>query len=271
MKDYRHCRLELMTARQVAAYLETNDLAILPVGCTEMHGPLLPLGTDTLQDTAMAWMLADQWQALCLPTIPYVYTGASERWPGTISISPEDSIRYVQAVAMSALEAGFSRLVICASHGPMGFMAETLIRSIFRQTEEIVLFLSPYGKIMEAEREEFGRGSEDLNTLGAVKFLGLEGCFDPHADRDEPPTFNFDSMARIKSVGGRVPWIFSKNHQHVGLRSDITLADADRSIACMERAAEAMKDLPSWFADYQKSMRELLDEPPWSREDAWCY
>jgi hypothetical protein len=239
------------------------------VGCTEFHGPLLPLGTDTLQDTAMAMLLAEEWDCVCLPSIPYVYTGASEYWPGTLSISPEDSIAYVKAVARSALAAGFHRLVICASHGPMGFMAETVIRSLFRETGEVVLFLSPYGRMIEEHQREFGRGSEDVNTLGAVTFLGLEGCFDPHAGRDEPTAFSHDSMGKLRAFGGRVPWIFSADHQHVGLRSDITEADGPRALAAIRRAAAAMHDVPALYEEYRRFLRRQLEEKVWTRDDVW--
>ncbi len=267
--DYRHLRLEYLTSKQVASYLKDNDLAILPVGCTEMHGSNLPLGTDTIQDHAMALILAEQWNCLCLPPIPYVYTGASEYWPGTISISPDESLHYVRAVAVSAVRAGFRRLVVSASHGPMGFIGESLVRSVYRDTGEIVLFLSPYSRIMEMEEEEFGRGSEDANTLGAIKLLGMHEGLDFSADRDVDSSFPFDSLAKLRRMGARLPWVFNRDHQHAGLRSDLKPEDADRSIACMKRAAATMKDLPGLFSQYREEMERLMEQQPWTRDDIW--
>ncbi len=269
MKKLRQYRLDLMTSKEIAEYLRCSDLAILPVGCTEFHGPLMPLGTDTLQDTAIALMLAEEWNCVCLPPIPYVYTGASEHWPGTISISPEESIAYVKAVAKSALAAGFHRLVICASHGPMGFMGETIIRSIFRETGEIPILLSPYPKMIEELARDFGRGSEDLNTLGAVTFLGLEGCFDPHAPRDVPAEFSDPSMNRLRAHGIRMPWLFSADHQHTGFRSDISIADGPRALAAMRRAVAALHDLPEHYDAYRRFARRQLEERCWDHDNIW--
>jgi creatinine amidohydrolase/Fe(II)-dependent formamide hydrolase-like protein len=269
MPDATTRRLDLMTSKEAAAYLARNDLAILPVGCTEMHGPLLPLGTDTFQDHAMALLLAERWDAVCLPPIPYVYTGASEQWPGTLSISPEESIRYVRAVALSAVRAGFARLVVLASHGPMGFMAETLVRGVFHETGEILLFLSPYGRIMEQQKAAFGHGSEDANTMGALKVLGLDAGFDFRADRDTHPSFPFESMTRLRALGARMPWIFNRDDQHVGMRSDLGPEDADRAVACMREAADALRDVPELFAQYRREMKALLARRPWSRDDVW--
>jgi len=89
MSALRTHRLDLLTSKEAAEYLERNDLAILPVGCVEEHGPLIPLGCDTFMDTAIALMLAERWDCVVLPAVPYVYTGASGPWPGSISVGPE--------------------------------------------------------------------------------------------------------------------------------------------------------------------------------------
>jgi hypothetical protein len=269
MNPSRKVRLDLMTAKEVAAYLRRSDLAILPVGPTEFHGPRVPLGADVLQDTAMALMLAEEWDCVCLPPISYVYGGASEHWPGTISISPEESIAYVKAVAKSALAAGFHRLVLCASHGPMGFMAETVIRSIFRETGEVVLFLSPYARMVEELQRDFGRGSEDLSTLGAVTFLGLEGCFDPHVERDEPEALPHENLVRLRPFGGRLPWLFNADHQHTGLRSDIRADDGPRAAAAIRRAAAAMREVPALYDEYRRFLLRQMEEKPWEGDDIW--
>ena len=71
MAATQQVRMELMTSPQVARYLQTSDLAILPVGCFEMHGPHVPLGCDTLHAYAMSVILAEQWDCLVLPPIQY--------------------------------------------------------------------------------------------------------------------------------------------------------------------------------------------------------
>mgnify|MGYP001400295865 FL=1 len=270
MKKIPHTvRLDLMSSKQIAQYLKRSDLAILPVGCTEFHGPLMPLGTDTLQDFAMALALAEEWDCVCLPPIPYVFTGASEFWPGTISISPEDSIAYIKAVAKSALAAGFHRLVISASHGPMGFMAETVIRSIFRETGEVPIFISPYNRMIAELGKDFGRGTEDINTLGAVTFLGLEGCFDPHAPRDAEAEFSDPSMSRLRTHGARMPWVFSADHQHTGFRTDISAQDGPRAAEAIRRAAATLRDLPKHYDEYRNFVRRQMQERRWERDDVW--
>ena len=48
---HRNVRLDLFSSKEAAAYLRRSDLAILPVGCFEMHGPRMPLGSpETFPD-----------------------------------------------------------------------------------------------------------------------------------------------------------------------------------------------------------------------------
>jgi hypothetical protein len=262
-------RMDLMSAKQVAAYQKANDMVVLPVGCTEMHGPLIPVGCDAFEDWAVATVLAETWKCLVLPPIFYVYTGASEKWPGTVSISPEASIDYVKAVVKATLEAGFRRVVICASHGPLGFMAQTVIRSIYRETGDVVVLLSPHRIVSKHIAEEFGKSGEDLLVLGALKILGWHGAYSPESAVDAPMEFPFKTIGDIRRAGGTVPWLFQKDFQHTGLRTGIRLGDADRVVECIRKAAEEMRDLPEHFARYQREMKELTDDRPWEKDSIW--
>ena len=47
------------------------DVAILPVGATEGHGPHLPLKTDTVQAEVVAKRMAERLNAFLLPGIAF--------------------------------------------------------------------------------------------------------------------------------------------------------------------------------------------------------
>jgi hypothetical protein len=269
MAKLRTVRLELLTSKEVAQYLKESDLAILPVGCVEMHGPIIPLGCDLFEDWGAAVLVAEKWGCCVLPPVPYVYPGASGPWPGTIDVSPEASIAYVKEVARAALKAGFKRLVLSGSHGPFGFMAQVVIRAIHQETGNVVAYLSPYGPITRALQEEFGRGGEDLLVLGALKVLGLHGLFNPEVKLDAEAEFPFPTIGPLSQAGVRVPWVFNKDSQHTGIHSGVKLEDADRVIACMRKAIDQMTDVPELFAKYQREMAEQAADPPWRRDDVW--
>jgi creatinine amidohydrolase/Fe(II)-dependent formamide hydrolase-like protein len=96
------------------------DVALLPVGALEQHGPHLPLDTDAFD----AQYLAQQVAAACrdpkplvLPLIPYGVSYHHEDFPGTLSVSNEALGRYVYDIGMSAARSGVTKLVIVNGHG----------------------------------------------------------------------------------------------------------------------------------------------------------
>jgi len=265
-------RLELHSSKEAAAYLKKSDLAILPVGCVEMHGPLVPLGCDLFLDYASALVLGEQWKCLVMPPIPYVYPGASGPWAGTIDVSPEASIAYIKEVVKAALKAGFKRLVISGSHGPLEFMAQVVIRAIYQESGEIVAHLQPWRAIAPALAKEFDRSGhqvEDIYVLGAMWLLGLHGHYRPENDVDLKSSFPFPSMSALNRAGVRVPWLFNRDYQHTGIKRDLKLKHAERAAACIEKTLKQYKDIPKLLAQYQKDMRKQDKNPPWKRQDIW--
>jgi creatinine amidohydrolase/Fe(II)-dependent formamide hydrolase-like protein len=96
------------------------DVALLPVGSIEQHGPHLPLDTDAFD----AEYLASQVAALCsnpkpivLPLIPYGVSYHHDDFSGTISVSPDTLSKLVYDVGMSVVRHGIKKLVIVNAHG----------------------------------------------------------------------------------------------------------------------------------------------------------
>ncbi len=98
--------------------LET-DLALVPVGSTEQHGPHAPLGTDTLNAEAVAAAGADAYPGE-VAVAPAVSVGVAEEhreFPGTMWVSPETFRSYVREAAASLAHHGFDRIVFVNGHG----------------------------------------------------------------------------------------------------------------------------------------------------------
>lgn len=271
MVDYQHVRMDLMTSKQVGEYLKTNDMVVLPVGCTEMHGPAVPLGCDTFHAWASALLLADVWKCLCAPPVYYAFPGASGPWPGTVDVSPEITVAYLKAIVKALLKGGFKRVVMYGTHGPLSAMFQMVLRSIYQETGNVIIGMqSPQLMPEDLMTAEFGYGrKEDILVLAALKILGLHGAYDPATDVEKPQTYPFDTIGALKKHGASVPWIFSADYQHTGIRPGLKLDDADRAIKVMKEAAGRMADLPEHFARYQAQMAELMANPPWKRDDAW--
>jgi len=100
-----------------------SNLAVVPVGSTEQHGPHAPLGTDTLTATAVAEAGVAAYHEQTgedvpiTPTIPIGIAAEHRGFDGTLWVSPETFRAYVRETIASLAHHGFSRVVIVNGHG----------------------------------------------------------------------------------------------------------------------------------------------------------
>jgi creatinine amidohydrolase/Fe(II)-dependent formamide hydrolase-like protein/7-cyano-7-deazaguanine synthase in queuosine biosynthesis len=96
------------------------DVALLPVGSIEQHGPHLPLDCDSFDAEYLAIKVAENCmdpKPLVFPLMPYGVSYHHEDFSGTISISPETLSKLVYDIGMSAARHGVTKLVIINGHG----------------------------------------------------------------------------------------------------------------------------------------------------------
>lgn len=93
------------------------DLALLPVGSFEQHGPYLPLATDTVIACTVARELAAAHPALVLPPVTISCSHEHAAWPGTVSVSAATLYAVVTDIAASLRRSGIGRLVLVSGHG----------------------------------------------------------------------------------------------------------------------------------------------------------
>ncbi|ELZ94771.1 creatininase [Haloferax mucosum ATCC BAA-1512] len=96
-----------------------TDLALLPVGSTEQHGPHAPLGTDALnaESIAEAGAAAFDGDVLVGPTIPVGVAEEHRAFDGTLWVSPDTFRAYVRETIESLAHHGFDRIVVVNGHG----------------------------------------------------------------------------------------------------------------------------------------------------------
>jgi creatinine amidohydrolase/Fe(II)-dependent formamide hydrolase-like protein len=164
-----------------------KTVALLPVGCTEQHGPFLPLETDTLIAEYAAHSLVDRLTPHKLrghtyPALSYSPTQSNSGYCGTASVH-EDSFRaYAKDVCRSILKSGFDGLVIVCAHGPAEpSLKEVAFQIVHRQFQEKALPVKPvvvvnlFGQIAEVEalfRQKVGRHADWREFLMLHPILG---------------------------------------------------------------------------------------------------
>ncbi|RLM67368.1 creatininase family protein [Halorubrum sp. Atlit-8R] len=107
------------------------DVAFLPVGSTEQHGPHAPLGTDALNAVAVAEAGADAYEragsdeaadaergeVAVAPPVPVGVAEEHRAFDGTMWVSPETFRAYVRESAESLVSHGVDRVVFVNGHG----------------------------------------------------------------------------------------------------------------------------------------------------------
>jgi creatinine amidohydrolase len=106
-----------MSWTEAKEYFGKSDMAILPVGSNEQHGPQNPLGTDHLVAKAIAEEAARRAGVLCLQVIPFGVSSHHRQFWGTIFVAPETFRNYVRDVCLALSYYGAQKIVIVNGHG----------------------------------------------------------------------------------------------------------------------------------------------------------
>ncbi|MEM2975426.1 MAG: creatininase family protein [Candidatus Bathyarchaeia archaeon] len=109
--------LHEMSWVEAKEYFGRNDIAIVPVGSNEQHGPQNPLGTDHFIAKAIAEEAAKRAKVLCLQVIPFGVSHHHRQFWGTIHVSPKTLKAYVKDVCLSLNYYGVKKIVIVNGHG----------------------------------------------------------------------------------------------------------------------------------------------------------
>ena len=92
-----------------------KQIAIIPVGSIEQHGPHLPISTDSDIVTEIASKLSDRVKGILLPTISYGIS--DEHFPFfNLSIKKSTLSRILEDVCESLIKNGISKIIIINGH-----------------------------------------------------------------------------------------------------------------------------------------------------------
>jgi creatinine amidohydrolase len=113
--------LERMTYPQVERLAARTDLALLPVGPPEAHGPHLPIGTDLIAarelcERASRNLAARGIECLLAPLLPYCLAEVARRFPGTITVRAEVVTALVADICTALARSGFRRTLLVSGH-----------------------------------------------------------------------------------------------------------------------------------------------------------
>jgi creatinine amidohydrolase len=127
----RTVQLERMTSPEVQQAREAAaGIAIIPVGAIEVHGPHLPVGTDSIETYAIGLRAAQAAGVVIVPLLWYGNSRSFMDFAGTISVRPEVLKELAKDVALSLLQHGFDKLVILDGHGGNYGLLDLLVEEL---------------------------------------------------------------------------------------------------------------------------------------------
>ena len=111
--------MDLAEATTTDAAASDAELALLPVGSTEQHGPHAPLATDTLNAVAVAEAGAAAYdgEVVVAPALPYGISEEHRAFVGTLWLTPDTFRAAVREATKSLLSHGWRRVVLVNGHG----------------------------------------------------------------------------------------------------------------------------------------------------------
>ena len=219
-----------MLNSEVQDYLSRNDIIIVPVGTTEMHGGF-PLDCETVISEAYALKMAESCDGLVLTGLPYFYAGATASGRGTVQVSVRQGIDYLGAIARSLLRLGFKRQVYLSFHGPAHMTICPMIRDFYDETGVPILYMDMM--------MQFGKNKDLFTsftafhdiTVGAYKIMNrlddvpLVAGYDHRNPQSCAP---FQDLFGLGYQSAAVGYCFGENGDHMATPDipDIATRDA---------------------------------------------
>jgi len=221
---------------EVQDYLSRNDIIIVPVGTTEMHGGF-PLDCETVISEAYALRMAEACDGLVLTGLPYFYAGATASGRGTVQVSVRQGIDYLGAIARSLLRLGFKRQVYISFHGPAHMTICPMIRDFYDETGIPILYVDAMIHMNKCRDLFTDFGAFHDITVGAYQIMGrLEDIpfVTGYDHREKQSCAAFSDLFSMGYQSAAVGYCFGENGDHMATPD---IPDAETRAAMADKGA----------------------------------
>ena len=239
-----------MLNTEVQEYLNCNDIIIVPVGTTEMHGGF-PLDCETVISEAYCLRMAEACDGLVLTGLPYFYAGATASGRGTVQVTIRQGIDYLGAIARSLLRLGFKRQVYMSFHGPAHMTICPMIRDFYDETGVPALYMDCMIQF-DKNKDLLTDFLNDFHaiTVGAYKVMNrLEDVplVTGYQNTTPQSCASFQDLFSLGYQSAAVGYCFGENGDHMSTPDipDVATRDAlaERGESLIEAMVERM-DMP---------------------------
>jgi len=129
-----------LTWPDVKDFLTVHDVAVVPVGSCEQHGPPLPIDTDAYDAFWLSLKAAEKAQcAVVAPPLSYGVSLHHMDFPGTVTLSPYTLEQVAYEVVYALTKHGFKKILFENGHGGNTPALEAAVQRIKADTNAFVV------------------------------------------------------------------------------------------------------------------------------------
>ena len=124
-----------------AAIVESGKVCVVPIGCLEMHGQHLPVGTDTQTVFHIAKKAAELEPVCVFPPLYFGDLCGLYMWKGTIAFSSELLQRMLTELCAEIARNGFKKILLLNGHGGNTALLANFLRSTAHKKKDYVVMV----------------------------------------------------------------------------------------------------------------------------------
>lgn len=162
------------TSEEIGAAAAAGLVAVLPVGAVEQHGAHLPTGTDALLAEHAARRACSRTGDVLLPTLALGCSlGHTDKWPGTLSLTPATQTLVVLELGRWVYLSGFRRLFLVNAHATNGPPCQSALLQLRHEFPDLLVrFVSVFDLTPEVAAR-YRSDAEDFHANEAETSLVL--------------------------------------------------------------------------------------------------
>lgn len=277
MNDRKALWWQEMTAEAVIAHAKEDDIAVLPLGAIEQHGPHCPCGDDDYNAIGMAELLSKKTGVMLLPC-PMYGSHPYHHWnmPGNIPLTYETHIGLVMDIVRGASVAGYNKFIILSAHGQVSSTIVAVhklgMEGFFTLSLHWYDFLRDHQDVLETGMWHADEAETSVALYLFPEFVDMskasKGGGNPLVDRrfiiGPGMPAEAGKMYHFEGTFARPENVELKN----GIIGDATLATREKGEILVTRlvdhVADLIEDIRSKYAPGVKPLETPpLEESPW--------